>query len=600
MNNKPSISPGSRKATRRVGSDVIGDFLFNLGLGLCFAVLLTAPAVRFFNTHILGYPHDGFAYIWKMWWTRKALLELHISPAQLPYVNYPYVGYNPHLVASPLINLLTLPLVGLLGPLCTYNTVLLLSLALSWPTGALLCREFTGERLSASVGGALYAFHANRMAHAIGGHLAQVFSFLFPVMALLLYRAWRTPRRRNALWAGLLLALALLIDLKHVGLFVAPFLVLFLIFFGLSERHLWTRERLLALVLTLGTAMLIVTPFFVPLVVSRMTGWLEHFYVPGVVRHSADLLGFVVPPPGHPLYRHWAALHALSERLALPGWHENIFYLGWSALGLATLGAIASWRQPAICFWVVVVLVGLLLALGPVLKVGGEVVNWRLGQTMGTVPLPYALLQALPFYDWGRTPGRIVTLVMLALAVLTAMGASVILAYIRQRGLRALLALALMALIVTDHLFTWPWPLGDAKAPVFYDRLAAQPADFAILDLPLWEYRCERYQLYYATVHGHRIVGGSITRRPPEAETAMRQVEQWAVPQADAEVALALAGLGIRYVVLHKLCLEEPALNEETTYLTTHLGPPVYDDHWIRAFEVPGQPTIPGERLSGK
>ena len=158
----------TRKPVTRWDGEVAGLFLFNLGLGLCFTVLLTAPAVRFFDTHVFGYPHDGFEYMWRMWWTRKALLDLHVTPAQMSYINYPYLDYNPHLVASPLISLLAVPFVGWLGSLRTYNALLFLSFALSWPTGALLCREFTRERLSASVGGALYAFHANRVAHAIG------------------------------------------------------------------------------------------------------------------------------------------------------------------------------------------------------------------------------------------------------------------------------------------------------------------------------------------------------------------------------------------------------------------------------------------------
>jgi len=182
--------------------------------------------------------------------------------------------------------------------------------------------------------------------------------------------------------------------------------------------------------------------------------------------------------------------------------------------------------------------------------------------------------------------------VMLALAVLTALGAATILARLRAGVLRVPVMLLLTILVVGDQIYTWPWPLGDAEVPAFYDTVAAQPADFAILDLPLWEYRCERYILYYATTHDHRIVGGSMSRRSPEAEAMMRQVEQWALPQADGDSGFELAELGVRYVVLHKLCLEEMAMGEQTAFLTAQLGSPVYDDRWIRAFEVPGQPTI--------
>jgi hypothetical protein len=149
-----------------------------------------------------------------------------------------------------------------------------------------------------------------------------------------------------------------------------------------------------------------------------------------------------------------------------------------------------------------------------------------------------------------------------------------------------------MALILIDCLFVWPWPMGDARVPGFYEQIAGEAEDYAILDLPLWEYRCERYQLYYAAVHGHRIVGGSVTRRPPEAEAAMREVEGLAKPGSPEAPADALAELGIRYVVLHKLCTGDDVLEEQSAFLSQHLGGATYDDGWIRVFEVPGEPTI--------
>ena len=45
---------------------------------------------------------------------------------------------------------------------------------------ALLCREFTQIPISATVGAALYAFNANKVAHAVGGHLPQVFTLSVP------------------------------------------------------------------------------------------------------------------------------------------------------------------------------------------------------------------------------------------------------------------------------------------------------------------------------------------------------------------------------------------------------------------------------------
>jgi len=582
----------SRRLLPRSHWQNLAAFGFNLGLGTALTVLLTAPAIFLLDSHIMGYPHDGFAHIWKMWWMRKALLELHLSPADMSYINYPQQWYNPHLLASPVVSLLALPIFDWLGPLRTYNVLMLAAFALSLPTAALLCYEFSGNRWAATVGGAVYAFYANKVAHAVGGHFPKMFVFPFLLGVLFLYRAWKTPeRRRNSILAGALVALSTLIDLKHTALFIAPLVSFFLLFYGVAERRKWNHVRVVSLATAFLVAALIAGPFFAPLILGRLTGRLVHFHAPGVMRHSADLTSFLVPPPEHPLYRNLEPLRAYSERLASEGWHENIFYVGVAPL---VFSAAAVWRQrhrKDVQFWAIVALVGMALALGPFLKVGGKPVELETGGYVGRVPLPYYLLQRLPFYDWGRTPGRIVGVTMLALAVLTANGVTIVLARLRG-AFRPLLALGMIGLILVDSLFVWPWPMGDAEVPSFYRQVAVEDADFAILDLPLWEYRCERYQLYYAAIHNHRIVGGLITRRPPEAEAAMREVESLVQPGVAVGPAEPLAELGIRYVVLHKLCLEGESLDAPTAFLTEQLGDPIYDDRWIRAFEVPGNPEI--------
>ncbi|MEA3375247.1 MAG: hypothetical protein U9R72_03485 [Chloroflexota bacterium] len=567
--------------------------VFNLILGACVTILLTAPGIRFLGTHILGYPHDGFEYMWKMWWWHEALLEEQLSPSNMSYVNYPYDGSNPHLVASPLINALALPVVGRLGTLRTYNILMLLAFALSWPTAALLCYEFFHDPWAASLGGAVYAFYPNKVAHAVGGHLAQMFVFIFPLSVLFLYRAWKTPERRtNSLLAGMFVALSILVDLKHIALFIAPFIVLFLIFYGIVERCRWSRARAASMVVTFTVAALITVPVLAPLAMGRLSGQLEHFHAEGVVRHSADLSSFFVPPPEHPLYSSIKPLHDYSAKLAQEGWHENIFYLGLVTLLLTVFGTWKHWGNRDARFWSLVGIVGMILALGLLLKVGGKLVSLHVEEHVSYIPMPYYVLHSLPFYDWGRTPGRIIEMTMLALAVLAAGGAATLLGHVKS-NYRSAAALGMIVVVLIDGLFIWPWPLGDAQVPEFYSQIAAEPQNYAILDLPLWEYRCERYQLYYATIHERPIVGGLVTRRSAEAEETIREVEQLVQPKERVSAAEPLAELGIRYVILHKLSLEDADLQEMTGHLTAQLGPPRYDDRWIRAFEVTGEPAIP-------
>lgn len=592
---RDTVSHQETSTKRRLGNQdwtSVNLFAFSLGLGIVLAILVTFPAVCYLDTHIMGYPHDGFEYIWKQWWTRTALLELHSSPSSLEFVNYPYAGQNPHIVASPLLNLLALPFIKWLGGLRTYNLLMLASFALSWPTASLLCHEFCQDSRACLVGGAVYAFFSNKVAHAVGGHLPQMSVFLFPVAALFLYRTLKAPPSyKNAVVAGIFIGLSALVDLKHIGLFVAPVVGVFVLYHGIAEGRQWNRTRIGSLVTAFAVAAAVTLPLLLPVVTSRIAGDLDHFFVPGVIQHSADLTSFLVPPPEHPLYSRIEAIRSYSSYLAKDGWHENIFYIGIVTLSLSTMAIIRSRRRQDLRFWTVVAVTGIILSLGPVLKVGGAPVELEIRGHEFSFPLPYSLLQHIPFYDWCRTPGSSIGVAMLALAVLAACGSEIILRPFTRTGRVAVGWLTLL-LVLVDSLFIWPWPMGDAEVPVFYEQLAADHGDYAILDLPLWEYRCERYQIYYATIHEHPIVGGLITRRSAEAEQSMRAIEAIVEPGALSPAADSLRDLGIRYVVLHKLCLDEETLEVQSRHLQAELSHAVYEDNWIRAFLVPRSPTI--------
>ena len=66
-----------------------------------------------------------------------------------------------------------------------------------------------------------------------------------------------------------------------------------------------------------------------------------------------------------------------------------------------------------------------------------------------------------------------------------------------------------------------PLPLTDARVPEVYDRLAADPDDYAILQLPLgWRNSFgvqgaeDTRTQYYQTVHHKRLLSGNISRNP--------------------------------------------------------------------------------------
>ena len=133
-------------------------------------------------------------------------------------------------------------------------------------------------------------------------------------------------------------------------------------------------------------------------------------------------------------------------------------FAGYAVLGLAALGLIAYRRRAAL--WAVAALVFALLALGPVLHVGGQTQF----AGIGPIPLPYALLvRLIPVLRISRSVSRFDVVVMLALAMLAAMAAAWLLRRLGSIGRvsppAVLVALALLGVIGLEYLAApYPYP----------------------------------------------------------------------------------------------------------------------------------------------
>ncbi|MFB0546924.1 MAG: hypothetical protein ACETWB_08435, partial [Anaerolineae bacterium] len=438
---------------------------------------------------------------------------------------------------------------------------------------------------------------------------------------------------RNAALCGFFLALSLMVNIVHIAYFVIPFTVLFLI------CRLWTERRLLVkgLAIAFGLAALLTGPFLLPFFFLSLTGRLNYLSMGGVVDYSTDLLAFFTPSPFHPL--RWqvarllgqdAPLQTLATALIGRGNpQENIAYLGLVPLFLAAWGL---WRSRSrVGFWLLLGLTAAILSLGPRLKVGG----WRTD-----IPLPYAPLMALPFYKWGRVPGRLNETTSLSLAVLTAYGVADILGRFtrprflkmesgattqasceavttprignRKSGYYALLVAVLVVLIVFEYWTIWPFPTMEAMVPDFYHRLAEEPGDFAVLDLPqwpIWLRRASNYAMYYQTIHEHPIVGGYVWRLPEGLEGTIKAFQELVLPPVKADVIQRPLGedavktlhrYKVRYVIFHKGLWEAEDEAAAAASLCRLLGPPLYEGPEAVAFTVPdvGDGSGKGELLA--
>lgn len=569
------------------------------------ALAITWPVAARLTTGIAGDPNrDSLQFVWNLWWQAQALLRFHTNPADVTLLHFPDGGRNELLALSALIPTVALPFTLLLGPVTTYNLFFLASFPLAGLAGYLLTRWVTGSHRAAFVGGLIFGFFPNKTIQGTN-HFLQIMVFLFPLYALALLRLLRRPTLRQAIVAGLTLSLALLVNLVHVGFFLVPLsLVLVLAGYRRFGQEPLRRVALVGLVPLI--ALVLTGPVIIPFIVESLRGALGHLQQPGVVRFSLDLLAYVVPPPTHPLLGLFDTVRRLGEFELRGNFEENVAYLGLIPLALAAIG-VRRWPRIARP-WLFLAALMALLALGPLLKVGGMPVGAETGrfeveEVRGSIPLPYMALMQLPFYSWGRIPGRQVMTAMVGLAVLAGLG----IAGLPARR-RTLLTAVASAAIVAEYLVIWPYPVGpaDIRALPVWREIRAE-ARGAILHLPQWDFFSfppSNEAMLAQTAHGLALVGGYIHRLPPGAAETAKAIQELVVSPGSPDIVSRpgedealrqLRALGIATVVLHRDARSGSLWTDDdderaARTLTAWSGGPRWENERWAIYDLPGLP----------
>lgn len=560
------------------------------------AVLVTFPLAAQIGSHLGGVPgQDAMQHLWISWWTQHALVDLGANPMQVDVLYHPDGVTHPMLWVTPYPHLAGLPLSLLLGLVPAYNIHLLLSFVLSGLTAYLLVLYSTRNTVAALLGGLVFAIFPNRMAQSTA-HFAQVVTYLFPLCALYLIKLRRRPTRHNAVVFGVVLGLSLLVNIIHTAYLLLPLLVVFTGYWAIAERSdFWTGRTVSHLALGLLIGAVIAAPLLLPFVWHALAGQLDYLQQEGLTGFSADVLAFFVPAASHPLLSRWPAFQELSTRLVGDGnLRENTVYLGIVPLLVAAYGV---WRCKVgkTLPWLLLTIACAVLSMGPVLKIAGNVTG---------LPLPYAVARYLPFYKWGRIPGRFNETIILGLAVLMGYGYAALSS--RLRGKHLVLSVATVALFVIIGLEYWtlsPYPTMPVTIPEFYDDWAAEPGDYAVLDLPqwpLWLREASNYAMFYQTTHEHKIVGGYVWRLPQNRAGTMKAFQELLWPDGQTDIISRRRGeegipllneYDIRYVVVHRNTLPPEDEANDIATVSEALGQPFHDGADVVAFSVPEAPA---------
>ena len=560
---------------------------------------------------------DAWMYVWNLWWVKRALVDLRASPYFTRDVYFPY-GTSLHFHTLNLLpGILALPITLTAGLPAAYNSIAFAAFVLSgygmYRLALYVLRRIDPPavhadtlaiRMAAFTAGVVFAFSSYRFVHLLG-HLDLLSTESLPFYVLFLLKTRNEKGWLNPLACALLLTATLLTD-SYYFLFL-------LIFTALAAAHtVWrhgygARRALVRIGAALAGFACLAAPVLIPmLVLGRTDGRTAN---PGhdMDRFSADLLGFVLPSPRHPLWGRLVApaYQALSRN---DSGLEGVVFLGVVPVLLAIVGVRryravrTSWLLAGAAFAV--------LAIGPALHVAGR--------AMTIVPsflMPYGLMARLPYGDIPRVPAHFAVMTTLCLAILAAAGVRAVLTPTSERRRRGAIAFTVLlaVLIPAEHAIV-PLPLADADSPgVFYQYLRDEPGRGGVLEVPIPDDPAAFPQrMLYQTVHAKPVYGGYLARGlPPLAFDAVPGFSQFKTQTAGIDDivvydAMSLPALsrtamnayGVADVVVDKHLMDSAGVERERRIVVTLFGTlpgsaaRVYEDADVLAFSL--APAPPG------
>jgi hypothetical protein len=319
------------------------------------------------------------------------------------------------------------------------------------------------------------------------------------------------------------------------------------------EKDRWRDRRFWSVVLVFCVACAIfLTARLVPVFRNgqALTTAIEAKY--SAFNNQTDLLSYVLPSPHNPLFRPFVERFTNQFRMNAR-WPA---YLGLVPLALTVVALTWRKRRRQVIPWFLAGLLFVILGLGPVLRFNGQVYE--------SIRLPAAAISWFPPIRAVGRPDFFVLGVLLPLAVCAAYGLDRLLSALDDHRLAKLgLALALTLLLLFEF-WNGPYPLIPAGQNPFFEQLAHEEGDFAIIDLPMGRQNSKR-AIYSQTVHQRPIAEGVVARTPDEAYGYIDNnylLSLWrgakvfdcaTQPGEDFQFALdQLVSDGFRYIIIRK------------------------------------------------
>lgn len=582
---------------------------------MCFltvAVLFTFPAAAKIDTHFIGSPRgDKFQFIWGFWWVRYALYHLGQLPFFCPLQYYPTGASLALHDTTYFWSLLAVPLQSVMDPRAILNLFLLLCFPLNAMAAYRLARQVSGSHGGAMIGALIFAFCPYLVGRFHVCHIQYLGVFTLPLFLSALWRYMQTRRRRHVFAAAGWYCLTALISYYYAAA-LALVLAAGAVFTAIRHRRDAARVKGLIghLVLLTAVAGALLSPFVAPAVVQLVRGdfVLPEEPVNNATANSGDLISYVVPDTTLASWLGWeywpsGARWAQGVNARLGGnILEKSVYPGWIAwLALAAALCWPPLRQRA-WPWAVMALGFFVLSLGPSLHVKGAL--------LVDGGMPYRVLSGIPLFGIMRSPARLTIFISLGACVAAALAYAGAERAVRPAAVRWLgIGAALVVMLEFAPVPAYFTP-NDAYRSPFYERLAAEPSERAVLNLPV-DFTAAvgggDIYVYAQSIHHKPIIGGYVSREPravfetlsahPVLSALMRR-QDGRLPAVTAGgdwpagLVKAAADLSVGRIILHRDLLSPQEWQLLVGRLRPLLGAPVFEDRWILVFNgqsVPAQ-----------
>ena len=512
-----------------------------------WALIITEPLAWHLGDEIYGVPGDATGAVSTFWWWGYALQ--HGKPILDNTLQGVPLGSEWDLIAfSPLPVLVFAPIDVILGPIASYNLLILSGFPLTaWAT-YLLARQLGATNLGAEFAGLALAFmpyHIEKaMAHGNQTHL----EFLVGTMLFLV--RWRQGGSwRNLIAAGVMAGLQAAFEPSVAYVMGFALIAFFCVSAAMPEAGYswagWVVRHVKG-----GALMTGIGALFVPAVilflhrpsgsdyVSSLSAHVAHAESSGqAVYYSARLREYVLPWHANPLLpegvKQWELQHLHGSNFT-----ESSLFLGYTVLLFGLIGVVWARRSFPVALGVSLIGVGVVMSLPPEINVGPLV-----------LPLPSHYLSAI--ITTFRVYARFAMMVQLGVCLLGGLGLAVVQARLKSRRLAWLLVVPFLLIAFEFNNIPPTHITKILPAPAEYVWLRDQPAG-VVMEYPAnagtpygQEVQIRQYMLYQM-VHLHPTFLTEVTNG--KVSDVAKSLEPYYAPG----VAERLKSFGVRYVLVHR------------------------------------------------